>query len=1428
MLLLVCGGYPAGAARTELDLGGTWQYAKVSAHNYPPTNSWQTMTVPGFLSGWQNERAWFRRTFLLPSAMAGTTLKLRFGGAKYNTQVWLNGSFIGGYLNGYEPFEFDITAAALVGATNELIVGVTDWTALFAAPVDFSTKPADQNARDFVRNNILAPIGGRYEQYGLWQPVKILSVPAVSIADVFVLPSVRTQQLTVRLTLRNDSASARTVGVTNRVLDGASLALALPDQQVVIPAGATTQLDVAAPWPNAHPWTHLDPYLYSLETTIGSSAGVDETKTRFGFREFWTESGKFFLNGTPINLLAAATWPPSDLRSSNQIRQVLLDVKAGNNVALRLHTQPWDEPWYDIADEVGLLIVEECAVWCDPWAYQLSNTNFWTNYAQHLSAAVRRDRNHPSLVLWSLENEILHCGGERAYAATESQLAAMGRLVKSLDPTRPITFEADLDPDGEAHVLGLHYPYEYPDYPVWPNAAWWMNQPIARDWVPGGQWLWDRAKPLYIGEFLWVPGTSGADFTILFGDDAYSDATYYRNQAKGLTWQMQIEAFRAYGVNGICPWTEFEDPVVTWGGFDLHPDENYLYQVQKAAYHPNLVFAEEYNPRFFAGETATRTLHAFNDRMVAGNFTLRWNSGAGGWQSRAFAMPPAGHWSNSVTFTVPSASGVFPLQYELSDGGNVVFTSTVLCSARPRTTLTLPPGTQLGLYDPRGTTAALFGRFGLPFTSVTDLRTAAYDAFNLLVIGRHALTNEPLPEVGTGTLAAKWQDFARTGGWVLVLEQTNYPAWLPGELRLQDYDASFAFPNPDHPVTRDLTAGDLRWWANDHRVVAQTVAIPARGNFRVLASVGSRSGIEHAAALELPMGTGGVLCSQWLLTERFDVEPLAGVLLQRLLDYCRSATGHLAVRPAGLLAETNSTASAWLLELGLLAENFSSRVTNCDPALYPVLVVAGSNAAWAEAAAQVSSLSNFVGRGGKLLLHRPTTGFLAAAQPTLFPELEFTDASAGLVLRRDTTNAAVRLANHDFYWIDQAGDWNRTETLSTNLATRLYRKRFNLTSYATIEAETMPIHTSGGASAGGWTLWSDGYAAQDITAAQAGTYLFNVAASGTPAFGVWPQMSLKIDGRAVDNASVPTNQLAWYTLSADLTPGTHQLAISFDNDAWNPPNEDRNLFLDKIRWGRDADTNPATLLTRPGAVAQVKRGSGLSLLDEITWESETKNATKAGRYASSLLTSLGAAFRIAPSLTLEAEAMTNVNVSAYSTGGGLARLNSGGRIETPVRFTSSGLYTFEVLAAGDAAAQVMPQVGVTVDGLVRTNWFLTTTNLTRYTVTLSVVAGTRLVGLTFLNDYYAPPEDRNARFDRVTVTPPFAPRIVGLNVGPASAPVTLQWETAPGKLYEVQATSNVAASPWPSVQTLLSGGSMLSWQEVAAASRFFRVRQVGP
>ena len=1426
------------AGRTELDLDGTWQYQNVSQLSYPPTNNWQTCLVPGFLSGWQYQHAWFRTTFSLPSALAGTQLQLKFGGVKYNAQVWLNGTFLGSYLNGYEPFEFDVTAAARAGQTNELIVGVTDWTATFSQPVDFSALPASEDPRNYVTNDILAPIGGRYELYGIWQPVKIVSVPAVSIADVFVMTSVRSNQLTVRLTVRNDSATQQTVNVANSVLDGTVTALSLPPQQITVPAGVSTQFDITAPWSNRHLWSPSDPYLYDLDTVVSSGTGQDELPTRFGFREFWIQGGRFYLNGTPINLLDTATWPPTDLQDTNQIRQILEEVKAGNNVGIRFHTQPWDESWYNVADEIGLLVVEECAVWCDPAAYKLSDATFWTNYTQHVSAAVQRDHNHPCIVLWSLENEILHCGGEKLYSGTEADLAALGATVKNLDPTRPITYEADLDPNGEADVLGLHYPHEFPDYHVWPNDAYWMNQPIARDWMPGGQWTWDRSKPLYIGEFLWVPGTEAEDFTILFGDDAYFDPAYYRDLSKGMTWQMQIQAYRAYGVNGMSPWTEFEDPSVVWGVFDLNAGSNYLYQVQKAAYEPNGVFVDQYNTHFFTGQTVQRSLHIYNDTMMSNNFVFLWKGGASSWQSLGFSLPPAGQWQGTISFQAPATAGPFPLQFELDNATGLAYTNTILYSAIPSTTLTLPAGVRVGLYDPAGATASLLGRFGISFTTVTNLYTASYHQFNLLVIGQNALTAGAVPEAGSGTVANQWQNFAAQGGWVLVLEQTNYPAWMPGGLQIQNYDASFAFPNPNHPVTADLTADDLRWWADDNRVVVEAINSPSGGNFRALASIGSVNGLAYAAAVEVPIGSGGVLCSQWPLIARFDVEPVAGVLLQHLLNYCGSNAGHLALHPVALLAETNSPAAVKLAQFGLLAENFSGHLTNCDPAVYPLLIVAGGNAAWQEATTQLSTLTNYVAHGGKLVLHRPTDAFLAAAEPVLFPELDYSSLALGLILRDDSTNAAAHIANDDLYWVSQPGNWNQNEVLSTNIAGRYYHKKFNLTTYDTIQVESMPIHTSGGASSGGWLLWANGYVAQNINVTQAGTYLFNILASGTPALGGWPEMSLQIDGITQDSVTVPTNQLAYYTLGADLTPGTHQLAVSFDNDAYAPP-EDRNLFLDQILWGRDSDSDPSTLLAHPGAVAQDRRGNGLVILDEIEWDTETQNAARAGRYVCKLLTDLGAVFQQSPGATIAAVTMTNVNVNAYSTAGGLAHLNSNGRIETVVNFTATGNYTFTMVAGGDAAAGVMPQIGVTVDGSVRTNFFLTTTNLAVYTVTLFLTAGTHAIGLAFLNDYYAPPEDRNAFFSQLTVTPLPTFPIIGLDTDMAQHAVTLRWETAPNAAYEVQFNPNLQPTNWQSLATVTSSATITSWQDdgnlsgtppltPAATQRFYRVQRTGP
>jgi beta-galactosidase/beta-glucuronidase len=179
------------------------------------------------------------------------------------------------------------------------------------------------------------------------------------------MPSVRQQQLAARVTLRNDTAAPQTVAMHNQVLDGATVALDFPEQTLTLAAGASQEIEIAAPWANPHLWSHLDPFLYYLRTTLDNAGAADAVTNRFGFRELWTAGSNYIFNGAPIHLLGTATWPPASFLSSPQIQTLFAEVKAAHCVAMRLHTQPWDERFYDVADETGILLVEENAVWCD-------------------------------------------------------------------------------------------------------------------------------------------------------------------------------------------------------------------------------------------------------------------------------------------------------------------------------------------------------------------------------------------------------------------------------------------------------------------------------------------------------------------------------------------------------------------------------------------------------------------------------------------------------------------------------------------------------------------------------------------------------------------------------------------------------------------------------------------------------------------------------------------------------------------------------------------------------------------------------------------------------------------------------------------------------------------------------------------------------
>lgn len=189
--------------RQELSLDGKWDYVKVkSLDDVLPTGGWQAFNVPGLLNSYNYERAWFRRKFTASEQWRGQRLILEFGGIKYNSRVLVNGKNVGGAFNGYDAFELDITDAVKFGAENELLVGVHDWTSIFAGtPISFQSKMDMNVMRQTVRDRLVAPFGGLYWMYGIWDSVTLRVVPSAYVQSIFVRPLVQQNRLEVDVTI---------------------------------------------------------------------------------------------------------------------------------------------------------------------------------------------------------------------------------------------------------------------------------------------------------------------------------------------------------------------------------------------------------------------------------------------------------------------------------------------------------------------------------------------------------------------------------------------------------------------------------------------------------------------------------------------------------------------------------------------------------------------------------------------------------------------------------------------------------------------------------------------------------------------------------------------------------------------------------------------------------------------------------------------------------------------------------------------------------------------------------------------------------------------------------------------------------------------------------------------------------------------------
>jgi beta-galactosidase len=362
---------------------------------------------------------WYRKTFTLDDSYSARKVRIELDGVYMNSEVWINGTSVGTRPYGYSTFEYDLTPYVKVGAGN-----------VIAVRVDNSSQP---NSR-------------WYSGSGIYRNVWLTSLNPVHFAfngTFITTPSVSTSSAKVSIAadVENQSTTARSVTIATTIVDGSGTEVATDKTAVSnVVAGATSTFNQSLTVSNPHLWSIEDPYLYKVKVVLQVDGdSIDTYVVPVGLRFFAFDSDKgFSLNGKTVKIQGMCNH--HDLGAIGVAyhrraleRQLQMMKKMGVNAIRTSHNPPTPE-LLDLADQMGLLVKDEAF---DVWETGKNGLNdyhlYFTKWAQtDLQDFVRRDRNHASVIMWSIGNEI-----QGASTATASNLI---KWAKAVDPTRPVTW----------------------------------------------------------------------------------------------------------------------------------------------------------------------------------------------------------------------------------------------------------------------------------------------------------------------------------------------------------------------------------------------------------------------------------------------------------------------------------------------------------------------------------------------------------------------------------------------------------------------------------------------------------------------------------------------------------------------------------------------------------------------------------------------------------------------------------------------------------------------------------------------------------------------------------------------------------------------------------------------------------------------------
>mgnify|MGYP000474708031 CR=1 FL=1 len=437
---------------------------------------------PSYPLAWDGVlEAWLNRRIQVPAEWKDRRIILHFEAVAGECQVWIDGALVGRSFEAYLPFELDITDRVDHSKPSDLTVGIVSR--------DRFCKPDPhypQMQRAFPNGSETANLNG------IWQDVFLLGLPAVRVADVFVKPHVDRDTLEVHVTVRNDGTTPRRLTVDCEIRPWVNLAgedvlsapeprwkldatvLALPSAQANIEPGQTATVTLKQTvGGKLRCWTPDTPHLYGALVSLSEKAGaIDTHYTRFGWRQFAIDGRQVLLNGKPIRFFGDLLHPFGPHFSSRRhVWAWYRMIKDFGGNAVRPHAQVHPRSYLDLADEMGIAVLDETAIFGSSINLNLMEPQVWERFGAHLEGLVRRDRNHPCVIGWSFGNEMFAMWLPHLFPkmpaeqkrAFQDRLVELGGRVRPLDPTRPwISCDGDEDLGGRLPVWSKHFGHGLP------------------------------------------------------------------------------------------------------------------------------------------------------------------------------------------------------------------------------------------------------------------------------------------------------------------------------------------------------------------------------------------------------------------------------------------------------------------------------------------------------------------------------------------------------------------------------------------------------------------------------------------------------------------------------------------------------------------------------------------------------------------------------------------------------------------------------------------------------------------------------------------------------------------------------------------------------------------------------------------------------